>query len=140
MPCTIFDVSCTLKQIFIRSLPQHVQCTLIETRHKKCKGTVISIFILQKHWWIRKLVFSSAGRWSYPKVTCQRLEIDSPFNKERSILGVPPLFSVMEKVYIRNNFVTRLCFHERLNDFCSSSSACLSEENWISWSTSDQLP
>lgn len=37
MPCTIFDVSCTLKQIFIPSLPQHVQCTLIETRHKSVK-------------------------------------------------------------------------------------------------------
>lgn len=94
-------------------------CSMHSYRDKawKCEGTVISIFILQKHWWIRKLVFSSAGRWSYPKVTCQRLEIDSPFNKERSILGVPPLFSVMEKVYIRNNFVSRLCFHERLNDF-----------------------
>lgn len=37
MPCTIFYVSCTLKQIFIPSLPQHVQCTLIETRHKNVK-------------------------------------------------------------------------------------------------------
>lgn len=37
MPCTIFDVSCTLKQIFIPSLPQQVQCTLIETRHKSVK-------------------------------------------------------------------------------------------------------
>lgn len=43
MPCTIFDVSCTLKQIFIPSLPRHVQCTLIETRHKSVKERYIHL-------------------------------------------------------------------------------------------------